>query len=188
MKHLLFTVAFVFATIFVNAQLTTTNPDTVCINTPGSIYQVTNTVGYTYTWAVSAPGVLVSGQGTNQINVDWSAAPAGLIVNGISVTATNGSGCVSAPVTLDVFILQIQPTINAVGPYCEDAPCVGLVGNPAGGAWSGTGIVGGQFCPNTAGVGTHNITYTVTQGGCTFTATTTITVTPAPVLTPISHN
>ena len=63
-----------------------------------------------------------------------------------------------------------------------------LVGTPAGGTWSGTGVVGDQFCSTTSGTGTFNITYTITQNGCTFTATTTVTVSPAPVLSPISHN
>lgn len=186
MKKFLTAIALVFAgSAF--SQLTTLNPDTVCYQTNGSIYQVTNTPGYTYTWTVAAPGVITSGQGTNQIGVNWSAAAPGLIPNGVTVTASAGS-CTSTPVTLNVFILQIIPTITAIGPYCSTDPCVNLTGTPVGGTWSGTGVVGNQFCPGTAGSGTHTITYTITQNGCTFTATTTVTVGAQPVLTPISHN
>ena len=169
-------------------QLTTTNPDTVCYQTSGSIYQVPSLgAGYTYTWTVAAPGVITSGAGTNSIGVNWSAAAPGLIPSGVTVVASS-AGCNSAPVTLNVFILQVIPTITAVAPLCVNASCVTLTGTPIGGTFSGTGVVGNQFCPSTAGVGTHTITYTVTQNGCTFTATTTIIVNPLPVLSPISHN
>lgn len=175
---------------FASAQLTTINPDTVCYQTNGSIYQVPSLgAGYTYNWTVAAPGVLTGGQGTNSITVNWSAAAPGLINNGISVVATNVStGCQSSVVNLNVLILQIIPAIAPIGPFCSGDPCVVLSGNPAGGSWSGTGVVGNQFCPNTSGSGTFNITYTVTQGGCTFSTTTSVTVNAVPVLSPIQHN
>ncbi len=166
----------------------TTSPDTVCYQTSGSVYTLPNTAGYTYTWTVAAPGVLTSGQGTNSINVDWSAANPGTIANAISVFATSADGCTSAPVVLDVFILNIVPTLTAIGPYCADEPCVALTATPIGGVWTGTGVVGNTFCAGTSGSGTFTLTYTVTQGGCTFTATTPVTVNPTPVLSPIQHN
>ena len=175
------------APIAVFAQ-NTSSPDTVCYQTPGSVYTLPNTPGYTYTWTVEAPGVLTSGQGTNSINVDWSAAAPGSIANAITVFATSADGCVSTPVVLDVFILEILPSITLVGPFCADAPCVALAGTPAGGTWSGTGVVGNTFCPGTAGAGTFTITYTVNQAGCTFSTTAPVTVNPIPVLTPIQHN
>jgi len=187
MKNLLLTLLFLIP-VFGFSQLTITNPDTVCYQTPGSIYQVPNTAGYTYNWVVSAPGNLQVGQGTNQINVDWSAAAPGTIVGGVTVTATDANGCTSAPVTLDIFIYNVVPTINAIGPFCEGTPCVNLSATPAGGVFSGPGVVGNQFCSVNAGPGTHTITYTVTLNGCTFTTTTTVTVNPTPVLSPIQHN
>jgi len=166
----------------------TTSPDTVCYQTAGSIYTLPNTAGYTYTWTVAAPGVLTLGQGTNSINVDWSAANPGLIANAISVFATSADGCVSAPVVLDVFILNIVPVITAIGPYCADEPCVALTATPLGGTWTGTGVVGNTFCAGTSGSGTFTLTYTITEAGCTFSGTTPVTVNPIPVLTPIQHN
>jgi hypothetical protein len=174
--------------ILLSAQLTTINPDTVCYQTPGSIYQVPGTPGYTYNWVVTAPGAITSGAGTNAIGVNWSAAGPGLIPNAVTVTATNAAGCTSAPITLNVFILQIIPTITAIGPFCAGSPCVTLIGTPLGGVFSGTSVVGNQFCPGTSGVGTFPLTYTVTSNGCTFTATTSVTVNTVPVLSPISHN
>jgi hypothetical protein len=166
----------------------TTSPDTVCYQTAGSIYTLPNTAGYTYTWTVAAPGALTSGQGTNSINVDWSAANPGLIANAISVFATSADGCTSVPVVLDVFILNIVPTLTAIGPYCADEPCVALTATPLGGTWTGPGVVGNTFCAGTSGSGTFTLTYTITEAGCTFSGTTPVTVNPIPVLTPIQHN
>jgi hypothetical protein len=187
MKKLLLSLGLLASTC-AYTQLTTINPDTVCYQTPGSIYSVTNTLGNTYTWTVAAPGVITSGQGTNQIGVNWSAAAPGLIPNAVSVVASNGSGCNSPASNLNVFILQIVPSITALGPFCSTDACVAVTTSPAGGVLTGTGVVGNTFCPQTAGAGTWPLTYTVTQGGCTFTATTSVTVNPTPTLSPISHN
>ena len=188
MKKLLAILMLGVLPFMASAQLTTINPDTVCIGTAGSIYEVPATAGYTYNWTITPPGVQTSGGTTNSIGVDWSAAAGGLIVGGVTVTATDVNGCTSLPVTLDIFILAIIPTITAIGPFCEDEPCVALNGTPLGGTFTGTGVVGGTFCPATAGPGTHVLTYTYTLNGCTFTATINVVVNPLPVLTPIQHN
>jgi hypothetical protein len=176
--------------LLLSAQLTTANPDTVCYQTSGSIYQVPNLgPGYTYTWTVTAPGVITSGQGTDNIGVNWSSAAPGLINNGVTVIATNAaSGCQSNLVTLNVLILEIIPVITPIGPFCTGDPCANLIGSPIGGTWSGVGVVNGQFCPAVSGSGTFPITYTVTQGGCTFSTSINVTVNAVPVLSPISHN
>lgn len=188
MKNLIFILLFIFPLIGFG-QLTTITPDTVCYQTPGSIYQVPSLgAGYTYTWTIASLGTITSGQGTNQIGVNWSSASPGLITNGVSVIATGPGGCTSAPVTLNVFILNITPTITAIGPFCGGDACVNLSATPSGGTFTGTGVSNGQFCPQLAGPGTHTITYTYTSNGCTFTATTTVVVNSTPVLSPIQHN
>lgn len=53
---------------------------------------------------------------------------------------------------------------------------VQLIGSPAGGVFSGTGVFGNTFNPTIAGVGTFNLTYTLTQGGCDASASITVTV------------
>ena len=167
------------------SQLTTSNPDTVCIGDNSSIYQVTDIPGYTYTWNVSSPGVLTSGQGSNQITVDWSSAPGGIISNGVSVYATTPEGCEGPPILIDVFILEIIPVITPLI-FCEGDPCEDLVATPVGGIFTGPNIVNGQYCPITDGVET--VTYTITEAGCIFTATADMTVYPIPVLDNISHD
>ena len=87
-----------------------------------------------------------------------------------------------------LFRSQVIPTITPIGPFCVTAPCVSLAAIPVGGVWSGNGVVGNQFCPGTAGPGGSTITYTYTQSGCSFVATTNTGVSPQPVLSPIQHN
>lgn len=54
---------------------------------------------------------------------------------------------------------------------------VTLVGNPAGGVFSGPGVGGNIFDPATAGIGTHTITYTYDDGtGCIGVVTQQVTV------------
>jgi hypothetical protein len=176
------------------SQFTTTQPDTVCYqSTALSTYTVTSIGSGTYTWTVPTCATLVSGQGTNTIQVNWSACPPGFINDAISVTYASPApaNCPATPVYMDVLIYQVVPTITALGPFCESDPCVTLVGTPAGGTWSGLGVSGNQFCPDNVTNGTNavsTVTYTVTAGGCTFSTTTTVPVYGTPTLSPIQHD
>lgn len=71
------------------------------------------------------------------------------------------------------------PTIELSGPdhYCLNTPTIGILsaivnGMPGTGTWSGTGIVdpAGQFDPQVAGSGQHQLTYTVVLDNCPFNA------------------
>jgi hypothetical protein len=193
MKKFLFILMMMISGISFS-QLSTTNPDTVCYqSTALSTYTVPSVGSGTYTWTVASPGVINSGQGTNSISVNWSTASPGLITNGVSVTYSSPApaNCPATPVNLNVLIYQVTPTITTTGPYCESDPCVTLVGTPAGGTWSGTGVSGNQFCPNNVTNGTNavaNITYTITTNGCSFSTTGVIPVYGTPTLSPIQHN
>lgn len=106
---------------------------------------------------------------------------------------TNPEGCSDA----DTQTVVINPlpsvsfnTLNAT--YCKNAGLVHLIGNHNGGTFSGPGVVDstnttpsvpgrGSFNPNTAGVGSKNITYTYTDGNnCTNFQTQTTTVLDIP--------
>lgn len=192
MKNLLLLLATLITTI--SFSQSTVNPDTVCYQTTTlSTYSVPSIGNGTYNWTVSAPGVITAGQGTNTISVNWSQANPGLINNGVTVTYTSPppASCPSVPVTLNVLIYNVVPTITQIGPFCESTPCVTLVGSPLGGVFSGNGVINGQFCPDNITNGTNTtstITYTVTTNGCTFSSQSTVTVYGTPILTPISHN
>lgn len=93
---------------------------------------------------------------------------------------TDANGCSnSATVFIDV---NPTPTVDAgtYSPVCIDAADVPLVGSPAGGTFSGTGVTGNNFDPS---AGTQTITYDYTSGaGCSGSATVVITVNPLPVV------
>lgn len=159
---------------------TTINPDTVCANAVGEQYFVTNTPTSTYQWTVTGGGgVLQTGQGTNSITVDWGGV-SGLYPNAVEVIESNAANCPGVPVLLDVFVLNL--TGNVIGPFCAGDPTTPLVGNPAGGTWSGTGVVANAFQPS-VGVGNYVLTYTM--AGCN--TTINVTVNNGPVTGPIQH-
>jgi len=178
MKKLM-TVLFVCFGLATYGQ-TTINPDTVCANAVGEQYFVTNTATSTYNWTITGGGgALQTGQGTNSITVDWGGVT-GLYPNAVEVIESNAANCPGAPVLLDVFVLNL--TGNTIGPFCVGDPTTALVGNPAGGTWSGTGVAANAFQPS-VGVGNYVLTYTM--AGCN--TTINVTVNNGPVTGPIQH-
>lgn len=95
-----------------------------------------------------------------------------------TVTGTNATGC-NATDAVSVTVSAL-PTVDLAdfGISCINHPAFTLSeGSPAGGVYSGTGVTAGQFDPATAGIGTHTITYTYTDGnGCENSDVNTITV------------
>ncbi len=126
----------------------------------------------------------MSGQGTNQITIDFSSFPPGLISNAIQVIPEE-NGCTGLPILLDIFILNVLPVIDSIGPFCEYDEFVTLNAFPVGGIFSGNGITNNNFYPENA-IGTNIITYTYTQNGCVFDTATTVIVNPQPTLDLIS--
>ncbi|MCW8940791.1 MAG: T9SS type A sorting domain-containing protein, partial [Flavobacteriales bacterium] len=90
------------------------------------------------------------------------------------------SGCDSVlSTTLTVNPLP-NVTLNNFNPdtICSNSNTVTLPnGSPSGGVYSGTGVNGGAFDPNTAGLGTHSVIYTYTDvNSCINSDSTFITV------------
>ena len=160
--------------------------DTICFNSSNEIYTVPNLAGYTYTW--STVGGITYGQGTDSINVDWTGVPSGFIPTGVIVTATDANGCVSLPVSVDLNVLNITPTITPIGPLCSNDPCVNLNGSPIGGQFTGDCVTTNQFCPDQSVNTNNNIVYTYTLSGCTFTTPATVIVNQQPVISGIVPN
>jgi hypothetical protein len=63
-------------------------------------YTYPNTVGSTYSWTVTN-GVILSGQGTNSIDVTWANSGVG----SVSVVETNASNCTGDEVTYNVVVI-----------------------------------------------------------------------------------
>ena len=164
-----------------------TSLDTICYLSPNETYSVPNLgVGYSYNW--SSVGSITTGQGTNNITVDWSAFPSGFIPIAVNVVAVNQSGCASLPQVVDVYILNILPTIDSIIPLCDYANCITLTGSPIGGTFTGNGVNGNLFCPSPSTAGNNIITYTYMQSNCTFDTTRSITVYPRPSISQIQNN
>ncbi|MHC1708243.1 MAG: T9SS type A sorting domain-containing protein [Bacteroidales bacterium] len=90
---------------------------------------------------------------------------------------TNEFGCTNAASTEVTVMPEPVVTIEALGPFCQDAPVVDLVGTPAGGVFSGEGVQNGQFYPEVAGSGIWPIIYFYTdENGCSSSNGTDITV------------
>jgi gliding motility-associated-like protein len=157
--------------------------DTICFNSTNEVYTVPNSPGYTYTW--STVGGITYGQGTDSINVDWTGVPSGFIPTGVIVTATDANGCVSLPVSVDLNVLNITPTITPIGPLCSNDPCINLNGSPIGGQFTGDCVTTNQFCPDQSVNTNNNIVYTYTLSGCAFTTPATVIVNQQPVISGI---
>ncbi|MDP1622333.1 MAG: T9SS type A sorting domain-containing protein [Bacteroidales bacterium] len=95
-----------------------------CINSANNQY-ITNSGMLNYQWDVSGGGTIVSGQGTNTLNVTWNAIGA----QWVSVSFTNSYGCTT--VTPAVYSLFVNPMPNAAGPVTGTAAvCAGNNGIP----------------------------------------------------------
>jgi gliding motility-associated-like protein len=84
---------------------------------------------------------------------------------------------------ITVSCSTLDPTITPAGPFCDTDPSVNLTAATGGGTWTGTGIVNpatGQFNPAVAGVGVHNIQYSVGTAPCIATDNINITVIACP--------
>ncbi|MEM9919595.1 MAG: PKD domain-containing protein [Bacteroidota bacterium] len=108
----------------------------------------------------------------------WSGSGLSDIVNGIfdpssvppgdytlTYTYTDVYGCVDSD-TKAVTVFPLPNIIVSDTAYCNTPGFVDLpVTSPAGGQWSGSGVFGNQFDPQSAGgVGTYILTYTFTDG------------------------
>lgn len=123
-----------------------------------------------------------TGPGVNQGQFNPSNAGPG--VHTVNYTFTDQSGCTnSAQATLTVHPLPIL-NINSPNAICVNAAPIQVVLSPAGGTLSGPGVNGTSFNPTIAGVGSHTLTYTFTDGnGCSNTTTKQIIVNPIPDIT-----
>jgi gliding motility-associated-like protein len=112
------------------------------------------------------------------VNGTWSPAVVATTLGTSTYTFTPNAGECATNQTIDITVNPLPtPTIDPLADICEFAATVTLVGNPAGGVFSGPGVVGGDFDPSVAGLGTHTITYTYTDGnGCSADASTNVLV------------
>ena len=96
-----------------------------------------------------------------------------------TVSYTDANGCSSMSVNSDVVSNPLPSvTIGTFSNLCVYNPPITISGGtPTGGTYSGTGVANGDFDPSVAGIGSHTIIYTYSDGnGCSNTANETILV------------
>jgi len=161
-------------TITVNQLPTVTlsSPATVCDNSA----PVTLTTG-------SPSGGTYSGTGVSA--GAFNPATAGIGTTTLTYSYTNVNNCTASATAPISVIAGPAVTHAALNPICQGASLFTLTGgSPAGGVYSGTGVINGKFNPSVTGPGTHTITYTYTDGnGCLNSASSNITVNSIPVVT-----
>jgi gliding motility-associated-like protein len=101
----------------------------------------------------------------------------------VSLTVVSTTGCTATIFTKQI-IINALPTVTfaTLAGTCTNTPAFALTaGSPAGGVYSGIGVVGGNiFNPAISGAGTFTLTYTYTTAlGCINSTTRTIVVTQA---------
>ena len=145
---------------------------TACTNT--SMYYVLNNIqpGVNYQWQTTG-GTLTS-SGTSA-NITFSQSGTQTIT--VTPSSTCGTG---TPQTFQVNVTTLQVSLASFPSFQSTDPAYTLIeGSPSGGTYSGNGVVGNIFYPTQAGVGSHAITYTYSQNGCTESTSGTITVSQA---------
>jgi gliding motility-associated-like protein len=158
-------------TIYPIPVITASNDGPVCEGMPINL-SVTNVSGASYAWSNS------SSYSSSQQNP--SLNPTTMADNDIYTVLVTANGCSNTASTPVVIDPQLLSTINPAGPFCADAPALGLISPFPGGTWSGSGVSStGLFDPALASLGFNSIAYTTT-GNCSTSTTTVIEVIEIP--------
>ena len=112
--------------------------DTVCINTevPYSIIGLNGADNYTWTISPSSGAQVISGQGTNMVNIDFTS----LGIYNLTVVPSNPCG-LGNPISLSIEVIEFNLELtSAVGSdnqiLCETEPLVAIEYQFSGGATS----------------------------------------------------
>lgn len=157
-----------------NSASTVINVNPVPLVSGGSYPNVCSNAGLVALAGAPAGGTF-TGTGVTGSNFDPAAG-----TQTLSYDYTDGLGCSNSTTTTITVVNPAAINAGTYSPVCIDAANVALVGSPAGGTFSGTGVTSNSFDPS---VGTQLITYDYTDpAGCSGSGTTTITVNPLPVV------
>ena len=106
-------------------------------------------------------GGIWSGPGVSTNVFNPATAGPGIHIISYSISGTCGD--------LDTVVIEVNsapdPTITPVGTLCDESSSISLVAASSGGNWSGSGVSADQFDPTLAGIGLHNIIYSI-PGAC----------------------
>lgn len=172
-------------TISDNAVISTQPTDETLCEAETHTFRVVATQATNYQWQISYDGS--AWMDLNNSTTYTGVATANLEVSNAQYTINNSryrcqitGGCGSA-INSDVVFLTVvkRPEVYFGNPQIAciyDSPYTINEVTPSGGTFSGTGISNNLFNPATAGIGNHEITYTVVENGCSKTVTASIEV------------
>ncbi len=139
---------------------------------------------------------------TNYTNIQWTTNGTGSFANGNAIAATyypsaadfsagsmylkvEASNAICGSIEDSMLLTISQPPVvsftGLAANYCANEASSSLVGTPAGGVFSGTGISGSVFNPYTAALGANIIKYVYVNGACSDSSLQTATVKAVPV-------
>ena len=144
------------------AAVISVNSPSICI---GSTVALTASGVTTYTWN--------TGLNTSSITVSPIATT-------IYTVSGNLIGCVGITTKTTSVYVNALPVVTLgtiTSPLCTNSPTVALVGAPASGTYSGTGVVGSIFNPSISGSGAFTVSYYYTDvNGCSNSASQPVNV------------
>jgi hypothetical protein len=203
-KKLFFLFFVLGSAVSVQAQTNQSITETFCQGTGIRHYAVDTTenaglgtTGSTYAWSVtgtnSVTAVLSASTG-NAITINWASTPAGTYIVQVIETKTL-TGCIASEVTLNITInaLPTATIAYASSPYCGTGTGAVTQTGQTGGTYSSTAGLNidnstGTINLATSTAGTYIVTYTFTNGTCSNTITTSITINALPTTSPIFHD
>lgn len=171
---------------------TTATASVIIVTSPQAFIQPINTL------CTASPSVVMTASpaggtwsGGAYINASGVFNPATSGAGSFPVNYTvSGSGGCNASATYNV-VVNASPTVSITpaGPFCSNDSIQVLTASPLTGTWSGNPFVSvnGLFFPAEAGPGVFPVVYTVSNGGCTGSATASIQVlnSPTPTINPV---
>lgn len=132
------------------------------------------------------PGGTWSGTGiTNPSAGTFDPAQAGIGTH--TITYSISGTCGSSSTTSIVVNAVPDASILSTGPFCTNQGIVTLQSSMPGGTWGGDASPNGTINTSTLNPGTINVTYTITQNGCTASSSTTLTIL-APAVASFTHS
>jgi gliding motility-associated-like protein len=146
-------------TIYDSPQVSASSNSPVC---EGNDINFTETAGDAINWQWEGPNSFTSTDNSPIITNSTTSA-----IGSYAVTITDSNGCTASDNLTVLVIVAPDPTISEPGVICSETEPFDLYATNAGGVWSGIGVDSstGEFDPEIAGVGNHEIIYTI-SGPC----------------------
>jgi hypothetical protein len=144
--------------VFVPFTADITADDTVLCNGKTTTLRASTKNAASYQWFKDGVAIPMADQDTIAVNEQGN----------YSLTLRNHYGCELTSQTIHIQLLDGKAKLFPDDThYCINQAPVTLTATPAGGLFTGTGIIGTDtFDPATAGIGTHTIAYTANINNC----------------------